>query len=153
MSVQKSILIIEPPLHQEVREVKHFKDYTCPVCNGQGGFPEQTGPDQYKTNPCDYCCGAGKVNAEVTVNWKPVYQKELKKDTCKILFPDFGFTNYIPVIETFVAEEIFVSLEAINCSYITFVRQNGFTDELFDDMIGRLMVELIRSKRGRLQSI
>lgn len=73
MSTQKYIIEIEPPTYQQVRETMEFRNYRCPVCNGQGGFTEEVSHDHYQTKNCDYCEGTGKVKAEVTVNWRADY--------------------------------------------------------------------------------
>lgn len=73
MSEQKHIIEIVPPAYEQVREQMHFLNFRCPVCHGQGSHTEQIGHDDYKTEPCDYCDGTGKVRAEVTVIWKADY--------------------------------------------------------------------------------
>ena len=73
MSEYKQVVEIAPPRYQEVRERTVFGGYRCPVCDGRGGFSEQTGRDEYKTTPCDYCDGTGHVKAEVTIKWRPDY--------------------------------------------------------------------------------
>lgn len=71
MSKKQHIISIAPPEYQEVWEKETIKGYKCPVCNGRKGFSEQTGHNQYKEKECDYCKGAGKVKAEITINWVP----------------------------------------------------------------------------------
>ena len=71
MSKHKNIIEVIPPQFETVRELITLNGYTCPVCNGQGGFTEQTGRDVYNTEQCDYCQGAGRVKAEVLISWKP----------------------------------------------------------------------------------
>ena len=73
MSTQKHIIEVTPPKYEQVHERMEFRNYTCPVCNGRGGFTEEVGHDQYQTKTCDYCEGTGKVMAEVTIKWRVDY--------------------------------------------------------------------------------
>lgn len=73
MSEQKQIITIAPPKYEQIREQMLFRNYTCPVCHGQGGFSEQVGRDDYRTKTCDYCDGTGRVKAEVEIHWRPDY--------------------------------------------------------------------------------
>lgn len=74
MSKAKHVMEITPPDYgiREEREV--FRGYRCPRCGGEGGFTEQTGHDEYRTKPCGYCDGTGRVKATVTVLWRPDYE-------------------------------------------------------------------------------
>lgn len=73
MSTQKHIIEVTPPKYEQVHERMEFRNYTCPVCNGRGGFTEEVGHDHYQTKTCDYCEGTGKVKAEVTIKWRADY--------------------------------------------------------------------------------
>lgn len=71
MSKKQNSIIIAPPEYQEVLEKEVFTGYQCPICNGRKVFTAQTGYNQYKEKTCDYCKGAGRVKAEITINWVP----------------------------------------------------------------------------------
>lgn len=72
MSEQKHIIDVVPPEFEQIRETYKFSNYKCPKCNGRGHFStEQVGYDTFLTPECDYCEGAGKVEAEVTIKWSP----------------------------------------------------------------------------------
>lgn len=71
MSELINIIAVQPPAYEQIREEKEIRGYCCPVCNGRGGFTEEIGRDRYETAECDYCQGAGKVKAEIVINWKP----------------------------------------------------------------------------------
>lgn len=73
MSTPKYIIEVTPPKYEQVRETMEFRNYTCPACNGRGGFTEEVGHDQYQTKTCNYCEGTGKVKAEVTIKWRADY--------------------------------------------------------------------------------
>lgn len=73
MSKQQHIINVTPPDYQRIREKMTFRNYVCPVCNGQGSFSEQTGHNEWKTELCDYCDGTGKVKADVEIKWRPDY--------------------------------------------------------------------------------
>ena len=73
MSTQKHIIEIGPPKYQEINERMTFRNFTCPVCGGQGGFSERVGHDAYRATACDYCDGTGRVKAEVLIKWGADY--------------------------------------------------------------------------------
>ena len=71
MSIQKHRIEIAPVSYKRNQEQMIFENYECPVCHGNGGYREETRHDNYKWNECDYCEGAGKIKAEVTIKWRP----------------------------------------------------------------------------------
>lgn len=80
MSTQKRIIEVIPPPYQKVWEEMVLNGFSCPVCHGQRGRQEQVGFNEYKETECDYCQGAGKVKAEIRINWKPDYKVECEYD-------------------------------------------------------------------------
>ncbi|MCD8263173.1 MAG: hypothetical protein LUD02_02640 [Tannerellaceae bacterium] len=68
--MQKYSIEIFPPLYQQVRENYIVDGFVCPVCNGQGKFREQTGFEEFYNECCDYCQGAGRLKAEIQIEWK-----------------------------------------------------------------------------------
>ncbi|WP_455787383.1 hypothetical protein [Parabacteroides goldsteinii] len=80
MSTQKRIIEVTPPLYQKVWEKMVLNGFSCPVCHGHGGSSEQVGFSEHKETECDYCQGAGKVKAEIQINWKPDYKVECEYD-------------------------------------------------------------------------
>lgn len=73
MSDYKHIVEVYPPKYGRTLERTEFRGYRCPVCNGRGGFSEQTGRDEYRTRACGHCDGTGLVKAEVEIRWGPDY--------------------------------------------------------------------------------
>lgn len=73
MSIQKHIIEVTPPKYEQVHERMEFRNYRCPVCNGEGASIEPDGHNHTKRIPCNYCDGTGKVRAEVTIKWRADY--------------------------------------------------------------------------------
>jgi excinuclease UvrABC ATPase subunit len=73
MSKQQGIIKIEPPATGSRAETFVFSGYTCPVCNGRGGWRDDVGHDDDKYTECDNCDGTGKVMATITCSWSPNY--------------------------------------------------------------------------------
>lgn len=69
MSEQRYIIEVEPPRWTTETEKKEFHNFTCPNCNGGGGFVDEL--DKYTS--CGRCDGTGKIMAEVIIKWRPDY--------------------------------------------------------------------------------
>lgn len=72
MSTQKHIIEIAPLEYRTEHERITFRNFTCPLCNGRGGYTVYEGRDR-NVEPCDLCDGTGKLRAEVLIHWKPDY--------------------------------------------------------------------------------
>lgn len=67
MSKQKHIIEVAPTRWDLPHEQMEFHNYTCPQCNGSGGFRDEQ--DGYMA--CSRCDGTGRLMAEVTIRWRP----------------------------------------------------------------------------------
>ena len=56
----------------EKEERIESRGYTCEYCHGQGGFlGDRSSPNDSEWKICPVCEGSGKMDAEVTIKWKP----------------------------------------------------------------------------------
>ena len=67
----KTIMEVEAPTIKVDAEKKIVEGLRCNYCWGNGWFwnTDEYGED-FK-DPCPMCGGSGKVNAEITIKWKP----------------------------------------------------------------------------------
>lgn len=77
MSRKEEIIRLQPynsNLRNGRDEQMESKGYDCPVCLGNGWFwaedPDPCCHDTVKRE-CRCCNGTGKVDAEITIHWKP----------------------------------------------------------------------------------
>lgn len=69
----KEVLFIEPENNGLFSLFERFESgiHICPYCHGKKEFHEEIGRDEYKTNKCTVCHGAGEIKAIITVKWVP----------------------------------------------------------------------------------
>lgn len=67
----KTIMEVEAPTIKVDEEKRTVTGLRCNYCWGNGWFwnTDEHG-DDFK-DPCPMCGGSGKVNAEITIKWKP----------------------------------------------------------------------------------
>lgn len=73
MSVKNDMIQITPPAFVGVGNMKETiisNGHTCGYCYGSGFFWRDEMRERVKT-PCPVCNGSGKLDAVITVNWKP----------------------------------------------------------------------------------
>lgn len=68
MSQQDICIRVRPPRLHRRRETFASTGHTCPACGGSGRF---VGPPREDDTTCPACGGSGKLDAVVTVEWKP----------------------------------------------------------------------------------
>lgn len=76
MSVKNDMILITPPAYVGVGNLKEIitsSGHTCSYCHGNGFSWSEELRERVKT-PCPVCNGSGKLDAEITVNWKPSKQ-------------------------------------------------------------------------------
>lgn len=76
MSVKNDMIQITPPVFVRVGNMKEIitsSGHTCGYCHGSGFFWRDEMRERVKT-PCPVCDGSGKLDAVITVNWKPSKQ-------------------------------------------------------------------------------
>lgn len=72
MSGKIEFLYLNPPLFADAEEHVECTGYECALCKGQGGFAgDRIKPDECEWKICPMCEGSGKMDAEVTIKWKP----------------------------------------------------------------------------------
>lgn len=63
---------LTPPVYGSKEERIESRGYTCEYCHGQGGFlGDRNSPNDSEWKICPVCEGSGKMDAEVTIKWKP----------------------------------------------------------------------------------
>ena len=82
MSRQQHTILLEPGKAQQEHFV--FYGFSCPNCNGSGGFSYSGYTAKFKENfdapdwkACDVCAGTGRLKANVAVEWVPDEKKKL----------------------------------------------------------------------------
>ncbi|MDR1504452.1 MAG: hypothetical protein LBT43_18545 [Prevotella sp.] len=71
MSELLNILVLAPPKVNCGKETKEVSGFICPVCNGKKEFIYQKGHDEWGSEKCTYCNGAGKIKVSVVMHWSP----------------------------------------------------------------------------------
>ncbi len=72
MSSKKQMIWLTPPLYQSKDERIESRNHECGYCHGTGGFwGERNSPSESEWKECPVCEGCGKMDAEVTIKWKP----------------------------------------------------------------------------------
>lgn len=72
MSSKHRMIWLTPPVYGSKEERIESRGYECEYCHGQGGFAgERSSPDGSEWRVCPVCEGSGKMDAEVTIKWKP----------------------------------------------------------------------------------
>ena len=72
MSSKNQIIWLEAPLHGGVEERIESCGLRCLYCYGEGGFlGDRSSPNDSEWKICPVCEGSGKMDAEVTIKWKP----------------------------------------------------------------------------------
>ena len=66
MSSKHRMIWLTPPVYGSKEERIESRGYTCEYCHGQGGFLKDS-----EGKICPVCEGSGKMDAEVTIKWKP----------------------------------------------------------------------------------
>lgn len=67
----KTILELQSPRVKLSVEKKAVEGLKCNYCQGNGWFWGRDEHGQDVKDPCPMCGGSGKVNAEITIKWKP----------------------------------------------------------------------------------
>lgn len=73
MSVKNDMIQITPPAYVGVGNLKEIiksNGHTCGYCHGNGFFWSEELRERVKTS-CPVCNGSGKLDAVITVDWKP----------------------------------------------------------------------------------
>ena len=70
MSYKNQIIWLEAPLYGGLEERIESRGHTCRYCYGKGSFAGDTRLGE-GWKPCPVCKGSGKMDAEVTIKWKP----------------------------------------------------------------------------------
>ncbi len=83
MTRVKRVVELTPPEWNEREQHLESKDMECGYCHGQGEFvyEERWGTDVLKI--CPICQGRGRVDAEITVRWKPSERRNTNNPTIK----------------------------------------------------------------------
>lgn len=72
MSSKHRMIWLMPPVYGSKEERIESRGYTCEYCHGQGGFlGDRSSPNDSEWKICPVCEGCGKMDAEVTIKWKP----------------------------------------------------------------------------------
>ena len=71
MSSKHRIVFVTPPLYGSLEERFTSRGHRCGYCQGKGGFAVGTPYGDSGWKPCPVCKGSGRMDAEVTVKWKP----------------------------------------------------------------------------------
>lgn len=72
MSRTKTMVELTPPDFALREEYMLTAPMTCGYCHGQGYFLSESTPyDDNNTTTCPVCKGSGRVEAEVSIKWKP----------------------------------------------------------------------------------
>lgn len=80
MSSKHRMIWLTPPVYGSKEERIESRGYTCEYCHGNGGFAgDRCSPNDSEWKVCPVCEGSGKMDAEVTIKWKP--NKTKKDDT------------------------------------------------------------------------
>lgn len=75
MSSHHRMIFLTPPVYGDKEERIESRGYECGYCHGRGGFTgDRTGPRENEWKICPVCGGSGKMDAEVTIKWKPSKQ-------------------------------------------------------------------------------
>ena len=71
MSKNNQVIMVSPPMFVNIdnRERIACPGHACSYCHGNGYFWED-GIEPVK-KPCPVCNGSGKLDAEITIEWKP----------------------------------------------------------------------------------
>lgn len=70
MSCKRQMVWLTPPLYERTEERMESRGHECGYCHGHGGFAgDPRMGDAWKE--CPVCKGCGKMDAEVTIKWKP----------------------------------------------------------------------------------
>lgn len=78
------MIFIEPPLYGGHEEHIESRGHTCRYCYGAGGFSgDRSSPNDSEWKICPVCEGSGKMDAEVTIKWKPNKRENDKQRTHK----------------------------------------------------------------------
>ncbi len=79
MSSKQKIIILSPPLYESREEVVESRGHECGYCHGTGGFwGDRLSACADEWRECPVCEGCGKMDAEVTIKWKPNKQYKAK---------------------------------------------------------------------------
>lgn len=73
MSVKDDIIKIIPPAFirdGNMKETIHSNGHSCGYCHGNGFFLGEQLREYVKKN-CPVCNGSGKLDAVITIEWKP----------------------------------------------------------------------------------
>ncbi len=71
MSRMTAVVVLEKLKHTPASEDFEFHNIECPNCQGEGGYNEEIGREQYNWVDCERCKGAGKFSVKVEVEWIP----------------------------------------------------------------------------------
>lgn len=74
MSAQNQIIFIQPMLfigESNRKERIESKGHLCPDCHGSGWHWGEDERGERVKEPCRICEGRGKLDAVVTIEWKP----------------------------------------------------------------------------------
>lgn len=72
MSSKHRLIWLTPPMYGSREEHIESQGYECKYCHGAGGIVgERSSPDDNEWRICPVCEGGGRMDAEVTIKWKP----------------------------------------------------------------------------------
>lgn len=80
MSEEYRMIRVEAPRMLLDHEKMTVKGLSCGYCHGNGYFWGMDDMGQSVKDPCRICKGSGKVNAEITINYKPFKNNHYDKD-------------------------------------------------------------------------
>lgn len=80
MSHECSMIIVSAPHLKTSHEELRVRGLKCGYCQGNGHFWGEDKYGQYIQTPCPICKGSGKVDAEITIDYKPIKQQKDGKD-------------------------------------------------------------------------
>lgn len=70
MSKNNQVIMVSPPMFVNInnKERMNSPGHICSYCHGKGYFWQGNEPVK---ESCPVCNGSGKLDAEITIEWKP----------------------------------------------------------------------------------
>ena len=78
MSRRRNMVLLEAPAFSKPEEHFESRGHKCNYCGGNGGFHNWSAPyaDEDRWTVCPVCRGSGRMDAEVTIRWRPGEKKD-----------------------------------------------------------------------------
>lgn len=80
MSRECNMIMVSAPTWATPREQLTIRGLKCGYCHGNGYFWGMDETGEGVKRGCPICHGSGKVDAEITIDYKPIKQQEDEKD-------------------------------------------------------------------------